>query len=88
MAKDLINKIGILGGSFDPAHLGHLTISKIAINEEKLKRLYWVVAKKNPFKKKPIFSLSERLSRAKNISKNYKNIKVVYLDDYHLNIQL
>ena len=81
MAKYLINKIGILGGSFDPAHLGHLTISKIAINEEKLKRLYWVVAKKNPFKKKPIFSLSERLSRAKNISKNYKNIKVVYLDD-------
>ena len=49
------NEIGILGGSFDPVHKGHLKISKIAIKKIKLKKVYWVVTKKNPFKKKPFF---------------------------------
>ena len=44
--------IGLLGGSFDPAHKGHLGISNIAIKKLKLKKVYWVVTKKNPFKKK------------------------------------
>ena len=44
--------IGLLGGSFDPAHKGHLGISKIAIKKLKLKKIYWVITKKNPFKKK------------------------------------
>ena len=47
----LKNKLGILGGSFDPAHKGHLSISNIAIKSLKLKKIYWVITKKNPFKK-------------------------------------
>ena len=44
------NKIGILGGSFDPAHKGHLTISKEAIKRFKLRNVIWAITKKNPFK--------------------------------------
>ena len=33
------NRIGILGGSFDPAHKGHLTISKEAVKKFKLKKV-------------------------------------------------
>ena len=45
------NKIGILGGSFDPAHKGHLTISKEAIKRFDLRNVIWAITKKNPFKK-------------------------------------
>ena len=48
------NKIGILGGSFDPAHKGHLTISKEAIKRFDLLNVIWEINKKNPFKKKHI----------------------------------
>ena len=75
------NKIGILGGSFDPAHTGHLMISKIAIKKVKLKKIYWVITKKNPFKRKPFFSLKKRLQEAKKLVKKNNKIEVLYLDD-------
>ena len=81
MAKYQNNKIGILGGSFDPAHKGHLIISKIALRKIKLKKIYWVVTKKNPFKKKPLYPLEKRLLLARKITKNIKKINVLYLDD-------
>ena len=73
--------IGLLGGSFDPAHKGHLIISKIAIKELKLKKVYWVITKKNPFKNKTFYSLNERMRYAKKKIKFQKKIKTIYLDD-------
>ena len=74
--------IGLLGGSFDPAHRGHLGISKIAIKKFKLKKVYWIVTKKNPFKKKTFYSLDERINLAKKISRSQKKIQVVHLDNF------
>ena len=73
--------IGLLGGSFDPAHKGHLSISKIAIRKFKLKKIYWVITKKNPFKNKTFYSLEERVKYAKKISKVQKKIQAVYLEN-------
>ena len=73
--------IGLLGGSFDPAHKGHLGISKIAIKKFKLKRIYWVITKKNPFKNKTFYTLDERIKYSKKIAKSQKKIKTIYLDD-------
>ena len=73
--------IGLLGGSFDPAHKGHLGISKIAIKKLKLKKIYWVITKKNPFKNKTFYSLEERVKYAKKISRTQKRIQTVYLDN-------
>ncbi len=50
----LIKKIGILGGTFDPPHIGHVHISNVAIKKLKLNNLIWVITKKNPLKKKTI----------------------------------
>ena len=73
--------IGLLGGSFDPAHRGHLGISKIAIKKLKLKKIYWVITKKNPFKNETFYSLEERIKYAKKISRTQKKIQTVYLDN-------
>ncbi len=73
--------IGILGGSFDPAHKGHLGISKIAIKKLKLTKIYWVITKKNPFKNNTFYSLEERIKYAKKISRAQKKIQVIYLEN-------
>ena len=73
--------VGILGGSFDPAHKGHLGISKIAIKKLKLKKIYWVITKKNPFKKKTFYSLDERIKYAKKISRKQKKIQTIHLEN-------
>ena len=75
------NKIGILGGSFDPAHQGHLTISKEAIKKFKLKKVIWAITKKNPFKKKSSLSLSSRIQYCKKITKKTKFIEIKFLED-------
>ena len=73
--------IGIFGGSFDPPHKGHVEISKISLKKIKLKKIYWIITRKNPFKKKPFFSLKQRISRSKKAIKRYKKVKILYLDD-------
>ena len=73
--------VGLLGGSFDPAHKGPLGISKIAIKKLKLKKVYWVITKKNPFKNETFYTLEERIKYAKNISRTQKKIQTVYVDN-------
>jgi len=69
-------KIGILGGSFDPAHKGHLAISKEALKKFNLKSIIWSITKQNPFKKNNPNDLYKRTAYAKKINKNNKFIKV------------
>lgn len=45
-------KVGVLGGSFNPAHEGHLSISKQAIKYFHMDYVIWLVAKQNPLKSK------------------------------------
>ena len=80
MVRFFHKSIGILGGSFDPAHKGHLLISKLAIKKLKLNKVLWVVTKQNPFKNKTFYSLTQRIVRAKKVVKNNKKIEVIHLD--------
>ena len=75
------NKIGILGGSFDPAHKGHLAISKEAAKRFKLKKIIWAITKKNPFKKKSNLNLSTRIKNCKKIIKKINFIEVKFLEN-------
>ena len=66
-------KIGILGGTFDPAHKGHLSISKEAKKRFDIDKIIWAVTKKNPFKGKSSLSLIKELILQK------KFLKKIYL---------
>ena len=74
-------KIGILGGTFDPPHKGHLYISKIVLNKLKLNKLLWIVTKENPLKQKPYLNIKKRIALSKNITKKENKIFVKYFED-------
>jgi len=79
--KKNYNKIGILGGTFDPPHIGHLHISKIALKKLKLDFLVWLITKQNPLKQKPYLSTKIRINLSKDMLKRQKKISIKYLDD-------
>ena len=81
MKKLKKNKIGILGGTFDPAHIGHIKISKEAKKKFHLNKIFWVITKKNPFKKKSFFSLKKRINYAKKLNINNKFIKIYFFEE-------
>ncbi len=73
-------KIGVLGGSFDPAHKGHLAISKEAKKRFKLKKVIWAITKKNPFKIESKTSVAKRIKYCKKIINTNSFIKVKFYE--------
>lgn len=72
------NNIGILGGTFDPPHRGHLYISKLCIKNLELKKLYWAITTQNPLKNNaPHSKEKERKTLCKQVIKNEKKIKLL-----------
>ena len=74
-------KIGILGGTFDPAHIGHIKISREAKKKFKLDYVIWAITKKNPFKNKSKLNLNSRIKYAKKITKKEKFIKIEFYEN-------
>ncbi|MDA9608986.1 adenylyltransferase/cytidyltransferase family protein [Candidatus Pelagibacter sp.] len=74
-------KIGILGGSFDPAHKGHLAISREAKRRFKLKKIIWAVTKKNPLKAESKTPLSKKIKDCKKIIGLNSFIKVKFYEN-------
>ena len=73
-------KIGILGGSFDPAHKGHLAISKEAKKRFKLEKIIWAVTKKNPLKAESKTPISKKIKDCKKITIKKKYIQIKFLE--------
>jgi nicotinate-nucleotide adenylyltransferase len=59
--------IGLLGGSFDPAHEGHVHITREAIKRMGLDRVWWLVSPGNPLKARQPAPMPQRLARARSV---------------------
>ncbi len=63
--------IGLLGGSFNPPHDGHVLVADIALRQLKLDQLWWMVTPGNPLKsKRQLAPLSQRLALSEKILVN------------------
>ena len=73
-------RIGLLGGSFNPAHDGHRHISELALARLRLDQVWWLVSPQNPLKPvRGMASFSQRLQRAAK-STNDPRIRVSGLE--------
>lgn len=59
--------VGLLGGSFDPAHEGHAHITREALKRMGLDRVWWLVTPGNPLKARQPAPMQERLARAREV---------------------
>ncbi len=76
------NNLGILGGTFDPPHKGHLHISKLVIKKLDLKLLYWAITKQNPLKEtSPHNDENKRKTLCRQLTRSEKKIKLLNTGD-------
>ena len=62
-------RVGLLGGSFNPAHSGHLHISHLALKHLNLDQVWWLVSPQNPLKPAAgMAPLADRLDRARGVA--------------------
>jgi nicotinate-nucleotide adenylyltransferase len=66
-------KIGLFGGSFDPAHAGHAHVAETALKRLNLDRVWWLVSPQNPLKPKSS-PIAERLATARRQARGAKMI--------------
>jgi nicotinate-nucleotide adenylyltransferase len=74
-------RIGLLGGSFNPAHGGHLHISRLALERLRLDALWWVVSPQNPLKPSAgMAPIEARLAAAARVAAAHPRIRVTDIE--------
>src|SRR5205823_2407637 len=74
-------RIGLLGGSFNPAHGGHLHISRLALQRLGLDEIWWLISPQNPLKPGAgMAPFAERLSQAREVAAEDRRITVTGIE--------
>ncbi len=74
-------RIGVLGGSFNPAHEGHLHITKLALDRLKLHQVWWMVSPQNPLKTAhDMAPFADRVASAERLASGHSRIAVTDIE--------
>lgn len=66
-------RIGLFGGSFDPAHEGHAHVAETALKRLKLDAVWWLVSPQNPLKPKS-GAFTKRMASARKLARGSKMV--------------
>ena len=81
LPRPVPRRIGLLGGSFNPAHEGHLHISTQLLKRLGLDEIWWLVSPQNPLKSsRGMATLSERVAQAVKMAAPNRRIRVLALE--------
>jgi len=73
--------IGLLGGSFNPAHGGHLHITLHALHKLHFDEVWWLVSPRNPLKSaESLASYEQRLASAKAVAAQVPRVRVLDIE--------
>lgn len=76
--------IGLLGGSFNPAHAGHVHVSREAMRVLGLDGVWWLVSPQNPLKDtEGMASFAERFASAERVTQHEKRIHISDFEQAH-----
>ena len=77
-------KVGLLGGSFNPPHQGHIHISELAIKKLGLNQIWWIPTQKNPLKEAKIYeAYVGRIQKCEKLIKNRSKFKILQFDEIY-----
>ena len=77
-----MKKIGLLGGSFDPPHQGHIHLSHRALAAFALDKIWWLVSPQNPLKPPPTHDYPTRIAACQTIATDPR----IIIKDWELRI--
>lgn len=66
-------RVGLFGGSFDPAHLGHAHVAETALKRLRLDRVWWLISPQNPLKPKSS-PFDKRLASARVLARGRRMV--------------
>ena len=74
-------RIGLLGGSFNPAHQGHRAVSLQAMRQLRLDQVWWLVSPQNPLKETSgMAPFEKRLASAQSVAAGHPRLVVTDLE--------
>ena len=75
-------KVGLLGGSFNPAHAGHKHIARLAMAEYGLDFVWWLVTPQNPLKDKSVTApYAVRFASVEDIIAGHPRMMATHLEE-------
>jgi len=72
--------VGLLGGSFDPPHAGHVHLTREALKRLRLDQVWWLVSPGNPLKPNAPAPLPRRLAAARRLMR-HPRVKITDLEE-------